>query len=641
MLDFLRRRRSKFKWVWIALIFIFSVTLVTLYIPFDELGNVSLTSDVATVADDAVSSKEFSTAYKNYLNNARGQLNPEILRAFRFDKQILDSLINRKLMLVEARRLGLRVSRDEIERRILQIPVFTQEGKFVGQAQYQQVLAQNNLTVEEFEESVADDILMDKLRSFVTSGVSVSDAEGEQEYRQRNEKAKLDYFVIDASKLEESVVLTDAEQRDYYEKNKTRYSVGEKRRVKYIHLDAIQLRTTLQASDDELRQYYGAHRQEYELPERVTAQHILLKTQGKQPAEVDSIREKARQILERAKKGEDFGALAKQFSEDSSAPTGGDLGSFGRDQMVPEFERVAFSLGPGAISDLVTTQFGIHIIKVNEKTEARVRPFEEIKEAIRPIVLHQKALTEGNRLSQEMAVDVVKDKNLERVAQSKGAAVKETPLFESSEAIPEIGTVPDFSKRVFELKQGEVGTAIALPGERGWVIPLVTEIQPAHPASFEEAQSKLLTDLKGDKGRTLAAEKAKQVEELLNSGKDLKAAAALAGAEIKASEFLTRGGFINDFGSIADIDDQLFSLPLRKPGKPLTIANKTLGFAITERQDIKADEMRQALPQLKTDLSNQKRDRVFQAFTQELRKKMESSITINESVLSQLVQTTS
>src|SRR6185436_10755644 len=165
--------------------------------------------------------------------------------------------------------------------------------------------------------------------------------------------------------------------------------------------------------------------------------------QGKTPEEIEKIKEKARGVLERAKKGEDFGALAKQFSEDSSAASGGDLGDFGRGQMVPEFERSAFSLGVGAISDLVQTQFGIHIIKVTGKQEARERPYEELKEAIRPIVETRKAEQKASDLAQQVAVDLVSNKNLEAVAMKFGAQVNETPLMESGQPIAELGNAAE------------------------------------------------------------------------------------------------------------------------------------------------------------------------------------------------------
>src|SRR5204863_9134653 len=114
----------------------------------------------------------------------------------------------------------------------------------------------------------------------------------------------------------------EAEQKEYYEKNKAKYTVNEKRKGKYVFHESLKLRPQVTVSDDELRQYYEQHRSEYTLPERVKAQHILFKTQGKTPEEIEKIKEKAQGVLERAKKGDDFSALAKQFSEDTTASAG-------------------------------------------------------------------------------------------------------------------------------------------------------------------------------------------------------------------------------------------------------------------------------------------------------------------------------
>src|SRR5690349_17866518 len=241
MLDFMRRQRSALKWVWVILIFIFSVTLVTLYIPFGDLPNVSITNDVASIGHDSISAHEFQAAYRNYIDRMRGQLNPEMLRAFRFDRQIMDALVTRHVMTEEAKRLGLNASSPEIEQKILENPVFRENGAFIGRDRYQAILSQNNLTVDQFESDVANEILADKLRSFVTGAVHVTDQEAEEEYKRRTEKAKLDYFVIDASKLEDKVSATDQEMHDYYDKNKAKYTINEKRKAKYVFLESLKL----------------------------------------------------------------------------------------------------------------------------------------------------------------------------------------------------------------------------------------------------------------------------------------------------------------------------------------------------------------------------------------------------------------
>jgi peptidyl-prolyl cis-trans isomerase D len=362
----------------------------------------------------------------------------------------------------------------------------------------------------------------------------------------------------------------------------------------------------------------------------------LFKTQGKTPEEVEKIREKARGILDRAKKNEDFSSLAKQFSEDGTAQAGGDLGDFGRGQMVPAFEQAAFSLGVGAISDLVQSEFGFHIIKVNQKQERRERPFEELKEAIRPIVETRKAEQRASELAQQAAVDHVTNKDLEAVAKKHNGQLKETPLIEPGGAIPELGSATELDRKMFTMNKDEIGTAIQV--DRGYVVPQVIEIAAAHPASFEEARTKLSADLKTEKAQQLATDRTKQVEETIKGGKDLAAAAKTVGAQIKTSELLTRGASIAEFGTIAELDIDLFSLPIGKPGTPLARAGKTLAYVVKERQEVKAEEMKAAMDTTRAELLPQLRDQYFSSYIQEVRKKMQADnkIKINETAVAQI-----
>jgi len=638
MLDFMRRQRSSLKWVWVILIFIFSVSLILLYIPAGDLPNVSVSTDVASIGSESISAREFQTAYRTSVDRMRGQITPEMMRAFHFERQILDNLITQHVMIDEARRLGLDVTPAEVEQKILENPVFRENGVFIGRARYEAILSQNNFTVEDFESAMTNEILRDKLRSFVTASVNVTDKDVEEEYKRRNEKAKIDYFVIDAAKLDNKVTVSEKDERDYYEKNKAKYTIPEKRKAKYVFFESLKLRAESKATDDELRQYYEQHKDEYTLPERVKAQHILFKTQGKTPEEIEKIKEKARGVLERAKKGEDFSSLAKQYSEDSTAAAGGDLGDFGHGQMVPEFEKAAFSLGVGAISDLVQTQFGIHIIKVNSKQERRERPFEEMKEAVRPIVETRKAEQKGSELAQQAAVDLVSNKDLDAVAKKYNAQVKETPLIEPGQPIPDLGNAAELDRRMFTMNKGEIGTAVQV--DRGYVVPQVVDIVAAHPASFEEAREKVAVDVKAEKTKELAAAKAKQAEEMLKSGKDLTTTAKAVEAEVKTSDLLTRGSAIPEFGSIGELDKEVFSLPIGKPGTPLSVSGKTIAFAVKERQAINPDEMKKSFDSVRSEMLPQRRDLYFTAYIQDVRKKMESNkkIKINDSVVTQIAQ---
>jgi peptidyl-prolyl cis-trans isomerase D len=637
MLDLMRRQHSKLKWLLLVIIVVF----VWAYIPsFTDMGSGASASDVASVGSEAVSAKEFQVAYRNNISRMGSQVSPEMLRAFGFDKQVLDYLISQHVISVEARRLGLQVSDREVQDKVLSNPVFIDSGGFIGHARYVALLDQNNMTVTEFESAIRSQLLSEKLLSFLTAGVSVSDKEAEDEYRKKNEKAKVDYFVIDPAKLESKVTVTEPEQKDYYEKNKAKYQMPEERKAKYIFIDSVKYHKLATATDKELEDYFNQHLEDYRLKETVAAQHILFKTEGKTPEETETIRKKALTVLDRAKKGEDFGKLAKDFSEDSSAAQGGNLGEFPRGQMVPEFEKAAFSLGVGAISDLVKTQYGFHIIKVTKKQEPKLRTFAEMKEAIRSIVLGTKGAAEAARVSQNVAADLKSNKNLDAVAQKYDAEVRETPMISAAQKLPELSNSAEMIKQIFSLAKDEIGTATR--NDEGYSIPSVVEIQAAHAASFDEAKTRVLGDVKLEKAGQLATEKSAQVSEGVKAGKDLSTLAKTAGMDVKTSDPIARGGSIPDFGAIADRDKEIFSLPIGKPGTPSTVASKTLVFAVKERKDLDPEDIKKGLDQARTTLLESKRELYFTNWIQEAQKKMQDgkSIKVNQTALTQLVDTT-
>jgi len=634
MLDLMRRQHSKLKWLLLVIVVIFVWT----YIPsFTGMGSGVASSDVASVGSEAVSAKEFQVAYRNNIQRMGSQVSPEMLRAFGFDKQVLDYLISQKVIAVEAKRLGLQVSDREVQDKVLAYPVFVDSGGFIGRARYQALLEQNNMTIPEFEDSIRSQLLSEKLMSFLTAGITITNQEAETEYRKKNEKARVDYFVIDPVKLESKVTVTDQDQKDYYEKNKARYQMPEARKVKYIFVDAVKYHKLATATDKELQDYFDQHQEDYRLKETVGAQHILFKTEGKKPEEVEAIRTKALSVLERAKKGEDFAALAKMYSEDSSAAQGGNLGEFPRGQMVPEFEKAAFSLGVGAISDLVQTQYGFHIIKVNKKQEARLRPFSEMKEAIRSIVLGTKGAAQASDVAQKIAAELKTNKNLDAVAQKYDAEVRETPAISAGEKIPQLSNSAEMIKQIFSLAKNEIGTAVQ--NDEGYAIPTVVDIQAGHDASFDEAKPRVLADVKLEKANQLATEKTKEMDEGVKAGKDLATLARTAGMETKTSEPIARGGSIPEFGAIADRDKEIFSLPLGKPGTPSTIASKTLVFAVKERKPLDPEEVKKGLDTVRASLLESKREMYFSTWVQDAQKKLQDgkSIKVNQAALTEIV----
>lgn len=642
MLDFMRRQHKRLKWVLVLVIVVLAAGMVISLVPYlGDMNAVTMAGDVARVGGETVTAAEFQTMYANYLRNIqqKQQLSPEFLKAFGFDTQVLDFLIGQKVIMAEARRLGIDVTSEELADRIMANASFQAGGSFIGRDAYEALLLQNNLTTEQFESTLRNELLAFKLQSVVTAGVTVTEQEAERAYRDRNEKAQLTYFVIDPMKLD-SKIQTPSEQdlKTYFEKNSAKYTIPDKRRSKYAFVDMVKFRTELTADDDELRAFYGDHAEEYRLPEQITAQQILFKTEGKTPEQIEAIRKKATDVLEKAKKGEDFSKLAKQFSEDESASRGGTLGTFGRGTKPPQFEQVAFTLGPGAISDVVGTPQGLVIIKVTDRQDSRLRTFDEIKEAIRPRLLFDKAREKAKTIAEQIALDAVTSKDLDAAAKKSGATIKETGLVEQTATIPEMGnTSADYLTKVFALEKDQFGTALAI--QNGYAVPQVLEIQPQHPATFEEVRAKVMADARAEKRRELATELANKIREQIEAGKgDIASLAQMASAEVKTSGKLIRGGSLPEYGSLIERDQEIFSLPLGKVAPPSTFSDKTLVFSVKSRDETNPEEMKKTLPTLREEMLPEKKEKYFTAYIQEIQKKMQEagSISINKNAMAQV-----
>src|SRR5689334_11022923 len=341
---------------------------------------------VAKIGDETVTTKDIQQQLSQIERN--NQLPPQLKPIYA--QQILQQLVFQREMEYEAKRLGITVSDQERADRIkIYLPMAFNGGTFIGMDQYTALVQQRfQLPVATFEELIRQGLLEEKFRKLVTDGISVGPTELQDGYRYKNEKVKLDYALIKPEDLEAKITPTDAEIKADYEKNKSKYQVPERRTVRYALLDVNQLRQTIQISDTDLKKQYEANQQQYEVPNQVHVQHILFKTVGQTDALVEETRKKAEDVLKQARKGAKFDELAKKYSEDpGSKDKGGDLGWIRQGQTVPEFEKTAFSLAPGQISDLVKTQYGFHIIKVLEKQNAHTKSFEEVKDSIRTPML--------------------------------------------------------------------------------------------------------------------------------------------------------------------------------------------------------------------------------------------------------------
>ncbi len=634
ILDVMRRQKRLFAWVILPLLV---VGLVSYLIPGvggvwgHEIG----VPFVARVGSAEISPTELKVALYRFLRSSQVPYDRKLLRQLRIEQQILNQLISREIVFQQGRRLGVDATSEEIQEKILTVPAFLEEGNFFL-ARYKAILRQNGLTVEEFEESIRYEIMQEKLRGLVTEYVNVSDWEAEEDYRLRNEKARVRYAVIDPASFEGTEFIALDEITAHYEENKATYRLPEQRQIEYLLADISRLRATFEPTDEEMQDYYRKNRSEFQVQEQVQAAHILFKTAGESDESVQKIRQKAEKVLEEAKAGKDFAQLARRHSEDGSAANGGDLGFFGRGRMVPEFERAAFGLAKGEIGNLVTTQFGFHIIKVLEKQAARTQALKEVEGLIRSSITSEKAEEAARDLADKAFRQTRNERSFEEIATELDLVSETSPLFSPGAAIPGIGNAPDLSTKVFSMSEASISAPQRVPN--GFVLARLVQVKPSGVPELEEVRRRVEQDLITKKSNVMAQSKAEDLVKNVKAGRKLSSAARRARIEVKLSDPFSRNGSIPDLGASTPLDDFAFSAKEGEVSEPIQVGRRLVVAVLTERQDIDPEKFAAEKEEIRNRLVTRKRQTVFDAFLEGARTRMQDQgdILVNQARLDEV-----
>ena len=609
-----------------AVVLLLGGSMLLYLVPQSPVSGEISTDTVAKVGDESISVQDV----RQQLNQIehRNQV-PKPLEAL-YAEQILKQLVFQKEIEYEAKRLGITVSDQERADRIRQyVPTAFNGGTFVGMDRYAaEVQARFQMTVPMFEEVIRQGLLEERFRKLVTDGISVGPMELQDEFRNKNEKVKLDYALIKPEDLEAKISADDAEIRAAYEKDKSKYQVPERRVARYALVDVNQIRQNVHVSDDMLKLQYQSNIQQYQVPNRVHPQHILLMTVGKTDAEVEEIRKKAEDVLKQAKKGGKFEDLAKKYSEDpGSKEKGGDLGWITQGQTVPEFEKTAFSLNPGQISDLVKTQYGFHIIKVLEKETAHTKPFEEVRDSLRaPLLLSQadkQASDTANLLSATLRQSP--KLSLDDLARQFHLIVSETRPVSATDPLLELANSQEARDAVFRLKPDEVNLPVRT--DRGYVVLSVKSIQPTHLGSLAEVRDRVITDLKRQKSIELAKSKADELARRVKAGEKFDSAAKALGLEPKTSDSIARDGSIPGAASGKQVG-AAFNLKVGDVAAPMSLGQNWFVYRVAEKTEANPAEFEKQKKQLTESVLQSKRNLAFDAFRTALDSRLKQNGTL-------------
>jgi peptidyl-prolyl cis-trans isomerase D len=503
--------------------------------------------------------QRFGQIYGDQWNQLRGQVD--------LARQTANFFIDRELQITEAEKVGLTVTREELQDAILEDPSFRDEsGEFVGPEMYKRVLrAYFRMTPEAYEERVTEDILIGKLNALAERNVWVSDAEVEFEFKRQREVSDFDVIQLRYEPFLTEVEVAEADVRVAFDASAEDYRRQEERVIRYLLVETTRMQRTLPVEESELRAYYDQHVEEFLEGEQASARHILIRV-APDASEIErgEAELRASGVAKIAQGGGDFAAIAAAQSEDpGSKDNGGDLGWFGRGQMVAEFENAVFSAKPGDIIGPIRSQFGYHVIKVEGFQPEHQLPFEEVQEQIRSRVLEDRVVTETKGRAEVLAGRLQSEapqteEQWQVIADEEEAiALNQSPPFSAGEAIAGASVGPELADEAFAAALGDIAGPVEVP--RGWIVWQLAEIRPEGIPAFEDVRTTVEQKLRRERAVELASDQARQVAERWRNGEDGAALAAEIGSTVTQARDHRRGQVVGALGVVGELDQMVFA----------------------------------------------------------------------------------
>ena len=628
------------------------ITLVPGGLFGDYLGGGLTTQGVlAKVGDQEITVPQVSQQARligkqRFQGNVPSALMPYLMQ------QAAQSMIISKAIVLEADRMGLSVTDEELRDYLHQGQIgqlLFPNGNFIGQQAYEQFISsQFNLPVREFEQDVKAEIAQQKLMSAVGGAISVSDKDIAKELQTQDTKIKFDYAVLTLDDVKKEIKPTDAELKSFYEQNKQQYvnSIPEKINAKYILINSKQLADSITVTPEELQKYYKEHQDDYRIPETVTVRHILIKTptpdaNGKvDQKQVDAARAKAEDVEKQLKGGANFADLAKKYSDDpGSAKDGGLLPPLTKGRTVPEFEQAAFNTPVGQTTGIIRTSYGFHIIHVEGKQEARLKPLDEVKAEIEPTLKQQKAAAQAQSVANTIQA-LARTQGMEKAAKDKNLSLSTTGLIAQTDQVPGLNASPDLMGALFGAqKNAPPATA---PTTDGYVIYQVTDIQPAQTPSFDQIKAKVEEQFKDQQAQTLLARKTQELADRAHSEHDLAKAAKEVGATVKTSDLVDKNSQVPDIGPMSGAASAAFGLKTGEISGPIQGGANGVVVKVLDVQQPTPEQMKQDWDKAKQALLQQKREEYENVYVENLRNTLEKEgkIKINKKEMERLATQT-
>lgn len=626
MLDVLRKRKRS--WIITFLLGLIIVVFIAFY-GGNKLGD-DASQDVAEVNGELITQREFAIHYQKALERYRemlkGSLTPELEKSLNLRGTLLEELIQKKLVLQEARSLGLATTDEDLVIAISQVPDFQVNGRF-NKDRYLQLLRANRISPAQFEEEQREQLTIQRLYSIILDGVQVTEREIRDRYQIEQEKINLNFVRLPLTHYVAEATVTEEEIKKFYDRSKESLKEPLKVQVEYISYPFERFSSAVQISDHEIEDYYQANREaKFRHPKEAKARYILVRSgaDAKQKADAQT---RANRVLIEARAGKDFAQLAKKESDDSTSAKGGEIGWLTQAQLPAPLDKAVFSLAKGEISNVIETPTGFHIVKVEDVREEKTESLKDATAEITRTLRVEKSKREAAKTADLSREKSLAGGDLTKIAQESGAAVAVTRPFSSGEILPEIGQAPDFYKTALSLRSNEASPVIE--GTNAYyLLKIKQRTEPAVPP-LDTVRPKIEKTLKESKGHEMLMQKAKGLLDQLKKDKDIAKVAQQNNLKLEETGwFLRNASQLPKIGELSEARAGGIALSAQKPFPDKIYTQKDAAYIVAFKQSQGADMERFAKE--KELLTNQalaeSRQQVLQKFVENLKAKAQIQV---------------
>jgi len=628
MIRFLQKDTRLVKAIYVVIIAAASVGMVVYLIPGLMNTGVGAPDTYAEVyphwyskifhSGDVVSMQRVQQAARQQLQQYPQYAdNPMVLNFM--TQQAGQRLVQQRVLLTEAGKLGISASNEDVVRFLhtggYGARIFP-NGKFIGDAAYTNLInTVVNMSVPEFEEQIRQEIVIQRLEKLITAGVQVSDQEVRETYRKDNVKIKFDYAVLSGEDLRKTINPSDAELEAFFKKNAARYAHGvpEQRTITYFAFTPDQLPGGIpQPSQQEVQSYYNQHQSEYQMPEQARSRHILVKLDAGADAKTDAAaKAKAEDIAKQLRNGGNWSELAKKNSDDpGSKDSGGELGFSQRGRMVPEFDSAIFNNKIGDIA-VVKSQFGYHVVQVEERQAAHAQSLAEVTDTIKATLSRQLVSQAEDNFAKQLQQEAA-SKGLQTTAAAHHLELVTTPPVSAGGTI---SALPDGAELVSKAFQTTKGAAPeTAPTGEGFAVFQVAGITPAHAPNFADWKDHVLDDFRNEQLPGLLNAKTQELANKAKASGDLAKAAKEVGATVKTSDLVGQTAQVPDFGAVGQLAPQLFDMTPGSISGPINAGRTGVVAKIGDKQEPSPQDIQKNFDQTKEQMLRQRQDEAFGIF---------------------------